>query len=308
MKMCSKCILPVGYPGVQFVQTADGIKCQWCAQEEKGQARERALEEMEKYLRTLVSKRKHEQGYDAVVAISGGKDSTAALYLAVKKYGLKVLAFTVDNGVKSDKLITNICKIVNWLSVDWQLVRHDLSKSLKRYLINCQYPCGKECNVLQDHYFGEMAHIHGVNTVISGYELLGRGGKAVISKDGYMLVNVLAALRLTDAETKRIAYEAKWTNPSYFVGHDALPGFSDCLAGAVALERIYSQRGLGFDDILSGRYETELLPYLAKRVRAGIVSKKEMLNLLRTPIKATATVWAEISEKMGGDLLGSEKG
>jgi NH3-dependent NAD+ synthetase len=40
--------------------------------------------------------------YDALVPISGGKDSTYVLYLAVRKYKLNVLTYTFDNGFLSD--------------------------------------------------------------------------------------------------------------------------------------------------------------------------------------------------------------
>ncbi len=34
--------------------------------------------------------------YDALVPLSGGKDSTYCLYLATRQFGLQVLAFTFD--------------------------------------------------------------------------------------------------------------------------------------------------------------------------------------------------------------------
>jgi len=44
---------------------------------------------------------------DAVVAFSGGKDSTVSLYLARKKFNLDVVAVLVDNGFIPEAVIKN---------------------------------------------------------------------------------------------------------------------------------------------------------------------------------------------------------
>jgi len=56
--------------------------------------------------------------YQALVPISGGKDSTYVLYLAIKKYGLNVLTYTYDNGFLSDLARENIERSVKKMGVD----------------------------------------------------------------------------------------------------------------------------------------------------------------------------------------------
>lgn len=55
--------------------------------------------------------------YDALVGLSGGKDSTYVLYQLVKKYKLNVLAVTYDNSFLTDFALHNIKNIVSKLQV-----------------------------------------------------------------------------------------------------------------------------------------------------------------------------------------------
>ena len=56
--------------------------------------------------------------YDAIVCYSGGKDSTYTLMLAKQKYGLNVLAFTLNNGFISSTAFENIHLIVEKFGID----------------------------------------------------------------------------------------------------------------------------------------------------------------------------------------------
>jgi len=55
--------------------------------------------------------------YDIIVGVSGGRDSTYALYLAVR-LGLRPLAVHFDNGWNSEIAVTNIKNATNELNVD----------------------------------------------------------------------------------------------------------------------------------------------------------------------------------------------
>jgi len=55
--------------------------------------------------------------YDAVVGLSGGKDSTYVLCQIVNKYKLKVAAVTYDNGFLTDFAKESIKNTVNKLGV-----------------------------------------------------------------------------------------------------------------------------------------------------------------------------------------------
>jgi hypothetical protein len=56
--------------------------------------------------------------YDALVGLSGGKDSAYVLYKLVVEHRLKVLAVTYDNGFLTDHARDNIARIVDALGVD----------------------------------------------------------------------------------------------------------------------------------------------------------------------------------------------
>lgn len=112
---CVRCLLPEGQFNV--VLQEDGL-CNYCTYYEKQAPllanpdllRPRFLERIE------AVKGRYE--YDAMVGLSGGKDSTYVLYKLVKDYGLKVLAFTYDNGFLTDHGKENIQKAVSKLGVD----------------------------------------------------------------------------------------------------------------------------------------------------------------------------------------------
>lgn len=62
----------------------------------------------EKLLTIFESAKSTNAEYDALVPISGGKDSTYILHLAVNVYKLNVLTMTYDNGLLSDIALQNI--------------------------------------------------------------------------------------------------------------------------------------------------------------------------------------------------------
>jgi amino acid adenylation domain-containing protein len=113
---CTKCGLPSNYPGVTF--NADGV-CNTCLEfdtyRDRANAYFRSLDE----LRELFERAKGEStgDYDCLVLYSGGKDSTYALYQVVGM-GLRVLAFTLDNGYISDHAKDNIRRVVDALQID----------------------------------------------------------------------------------------------------------------------------------------------------------------------------------------------
>ncbi|MEM7381548.1 MAG: AMP-binding protein, partial [Bacteroidota bacterium] len=112
---CKECGLPSNYPNADFDD--EGV-CHLC-NAFKGYSHEAAKYfKTEEVLKDLLSKPKAEGvEYDCLTLLSGGKDSTYILARLVNM-GLKVLAFTLDNGYISDQAKKNIDKIVKKLGVD----------------------------------------------------------------------------------------------------------------------------------------------------------------------------------------------
>lgn len=104
MQVCTKCILNDNYHGISF--NSDGI-CSFCSKDNSFKPLG------EQHLINIFEKaKKKNPTYNALVPISGGKDSAYILHLAVNVYKLSVLTMTYDNGLLSDLAIENINTIV----------------------------------------------------------------------------------------------------------------------------------------------------------------------------------------------------
>jgi hypothetical protein len=115
-QLCVKCVLSDQFPGIQF--DASGV-CQFCRDAEHQTKQEQAFHDLERErLDRLLSELKGRYEYDALCCYSGGKDSTYILIEMVKSYGLKVLAYTLDNGHLAARAKSNIETIVDNLGVD----------------------------------------------------------------------------------------------------------------------------------------------------------------------------------------------
>lgn len=112
---CIKCGLPSNYPDTDFNE--NGV-CHLCsAFDNYKEKAERYFKNDDELVRVLTSKRGQNPNYDCISLLSGGKDSTYVLARLVNM-GLKVLAFTMDNGYISDQAKANIEAIVNKLGVE----------------------------------------------------------------------------------------------------------------------------------------------------------------------------------------------
>jgi tRNA(Ile)-lysidine synthase TilS/MesJ len=115
LKVCAKCALPETFPGIRF--NGEGI-CNICL-EFKGIESEQAKKvEYREKLEALIREYKGGGTYDALVCYSGGKDSTHTLCILKEKYGLNVLAVSIDNGFMSEQALKNIRMVVEKLGVD----------------------------------------------------------------------------------------------------------------------------------------------------------------------------------------------
>jgi len=116
-QVCSRCILPSSFPGISFDD--EGV-CSECHRHDErwrtfdaGQAERSALLE-----RLCDDARARGKEFDALVPLSGGKDSLYVLYQATRHLGLRCLAFTLDNGFLSDAAKANIRSACSRLGVE----------------------------------------------------------------------------------------------------------------------------------------------------------------------------------------------
>lgn len=108
--------------------------------------------------------------YDVLIGLSGGVDSSMALYEAVKK-GLRPFCFTVDNGWNDSRADENIMRLVEGLKVPF--FRYSIDKKKFEELQSAFMRAGqKNIEIPTDHILlattYEMAAKNGIKWIISG--------------------------------------------------------------------------------------------------------------------------------------------
>lgn len=117
MKICSRCVLDTTVPDIWFDE--NGV-CKYCKiHDEMEKSHPMGSEGQQKIERTVEKIKKSGKGkdYDCIVGMSGGRDSTYTLNLAVK-LGLRPLVVHLDNGWNSEIAVSNIKKATEKLGVD----------------------------------------------------------------------------------------------------------------------------------------------------------------------------------------------
>jgi N-acetyl sugar amidotransferase len=123
-QICSRCICDTTIPGIRF--DAAGI-CQYCHIHDELEKQYPRGEEAKRQLETIVAEIKQagrNKKYDCIAGVSGGRDSTYLLYIAVK-LGLRPLAVHFDNGWNSEIAVSNIKNALSRLGVDLYTVVAD---------------------------------------------------------------------------------------------------------------------------------------------------------------------------------------
>lgn len=123
MKVCKNCLLPQTFPKAQI--DAAGL-CNYCR---RGTTLVDYSHEEPRF-KALINEIQHgdQPRYNCLVSYSGGKDSSYVLIQMKKKYGLRPLAFTLDNGFVSEKAKENMRHICDNLGIDLLTVKPDPEK------------------------------------------------------------------------------------------------------------------------------------------------------------------------------------
>ncbi|MEN8220810.1 MAG: amino acid adenylation domain-containing protein, partial [Pseudomonadota bacterium] len=166
IKYCTKCGLPSNAPGITF--DTDGV-CNVCFNFDVSKEKYLKYFQTMKDLQTIFDESKpfKKSEYDCLLLFSGGKDSTYVLYQLVNM-GLKVLAYTFDNGYISESAKTNIQRVVNELKVDHILgstpyMDAFFVDSLKQYSNVCN-SCFKSVYTFSMN----LAHEKGIKYIVTG--------------------------------------------------------------------------------------------------------------------------------------------
>ncbi len=117
-QVCTRCVMDTSAADIAF--DANGV-CSYCrdfdARLKVAAASEEELERRRDELIARVKAHGRGKDYDCIVGVSGGVDSSYALYLAVK-HGLRPLAVHLDNGWNSELASHNIANLMSTLGVD----------------------------------------------------------------------------------------------------------------------------------------------------------------------------------------------
>jgi hypothetical protein len=137
MNRCSRCVIPGDWPGIKF---DDAGVCSLCHGYERRwrhwrdpKRRVAAARQLEQLLQR--ARRRARGAYDALVPFTGGKDSTRVLHLLTHVHGLRVLAYTYDNGLFTDAALANIRVVTTALGVEHEFERFDGQLDLVRHFL-----------------------------------------------------------------------------------------------------------------------------------------------------------------------------
>lgn len=129
MQTCNKCIVNDNYPGISF---NDKGECSLCDKQKiyKPIGEDKLIKIFNDVKNTNVE-------YEALVPLSGGKDSTYILHLAVNVYKLKVLSMTYDNGFLSQTALDNIERAIKKTNVKHIFCKPDkeIQKNIYRNML-----------------------------------------------------------------------------------------------------------------------------------------------------------------------------
>lgn len=114
-RRCELCLLPESMPGLDLDEK--GI-CRFCREAPPPEAARAERAALRAEMETTIAARRGARPYEAIVAYSGGKDSSYTLKLLVEEYGLRCLAVTVDNGFLGAGTLGNCKAVCGALGVD----------------------------------------------------------------------------------------------------------------------------------------------------------------------------------------------
>ena len=117
-QLCGRCVQDTRVPNIRFDAS---LVCNYChlhdEMEKEYPNDERGAEKLKSLFKKIKQAAKGAK-YHCVVGISGGRDSSFLLWLAVKKWGLKPLAVHFNDGFDNPTAGENMLKAVRKLNVD----------------------------------------------------------------------------------------------------------------------------------------------------------------------------------------------
>jgi glucosamine--fructose-6-phosphate aminotransferase (isomerizing) len=130
LRRCTCCILPETMP---FISFDDAGVCNYCTHHRsRNSPKPRSvLEDLLKRYRTVGNGR-------CIMPFSGGRDSSFALHLITKEFGMRPITMTYDWGMVTDLARRNISRMCGELGVENILIADDIAKKRRNIRLNLQ--------------------------------------------------------------------------------------------------------------------------------------------------------------------------
>jgi N-acetyl sugar amidotransferase len=152
-KICTKTVMDTTDPNIIFDD--NGISDYYHNYINKilpsWQMGQQGLDELYKIAQKIKSESKNKP-FDCIIGMSGGLDSSYALYIAKEIMGLRPLVFHVDAGWNTDQAVGNIEKMIEGLNLDLytDVINWEEVKDLQKAFLKAQIP---DQDLVQDYAF-----------------------------------------------------------------------------------------------------------------------------------------------------------
>lgn len=239
-QQCSRCISDSTCPGIKF--NTKGV-CNFCELHDKWTTWYPNDHHGEVKLQKLLQKIKkdgRQKKYDCVIGISGGRDSSYLIHLAVTKYKLRILAVHFNDGFDNPVGGENMIQITRKLGVELRTITSDWreAKDLKIAFLKASVP---EMNESTDVGIAAacygVAHQEGIRHILYGQSFRTEGIKPI--SWSYMVGDYL-----NDVHQKFGTVKLRpWTpdNPNYHLGWKELFYYS-ILKGIKVYSPLYYEK------------------------------------------------------------------
>lgn len=260
---CTDCLFDTRIPNIYIGPEG---RCNMCMTYRRNFRPEILRSELECFLNTP---RESGAELDAVVAFSGGKDSSISLYLAAARFNLKVEAVLVDNGFIPKPVIDNGRKFCESLGVELVVLPVDFASDVKRMMedgFQSGYPCYKCTEMFHRRILDHCADKR-INRVVLGrnwwrwLEPEVRAVRRMKAPGNEMEIQFLSlpfALQLTENSVKETLNELGW-KPVKIHGNS-----TNCLIPGLVEHTLFQRLG----------YHPEL-NLISREVISGYLTKEE---------------------------------
>lgn len=242
--------------------------------------RERIRKELEELMKTVDR---------AIVAYSGGKDSTVALYLAKEIYKVPELeAVMIDHGFIAEEAIENAERIAESLNVPFKVLRYDYSDIFREALLKAQSPC-RACSRRTMEKLRKYALRNGYRYIITGHELPFGHHPYRLMSGGIIQVRLLSLI--PESERLEVLKKLPFKFPE-------LPGYTtNCQILGPALKRYWEVHGHSFEH-----------RRIAALVRYGLMDREKAEREVQRP-EVPPEQWELVLKRLGIDpKIFGEKG